>query len=240
MRKALLVAASFSLATLAGAQTAKDAQPASNVLQAHTDADVVQPSEVTTYVTPTIISQDTFAGTTTMVVDIAGTDSWDLLGDSDNIVLTVPLTTGDMMTGIGWDVTLMTVGGSWLSEARFYFDGSDQDLSGLFLTPGVGLSTPGTSFFSSGGIVDLTDNGIPDIPILADGTLYIEVHETFDDVADAVDSTWIAPSTLTLALDLAAPAVPTVNQWGLIILTVLLFAGIVWRSVRRKSAPNAG
>lgn len=228
--------ASLALASLAGAQKGA---PGVLMEETYSSGSATIPSQTVNYVPANVISTSTFGGTSTLVLDIAGSDSWDALGDPSNTVLVVPLTTGDMMTGIGWDVTLTTVGGSWLSEARFYFDGSDQDLSGLFLTPGAGNSFPGTSvFFSSGGIIDLTDNGIPDIPVLADGNLYIELHESFDDAGDAVDATWIAPSELTIALDTAA-GVPTVTQWGLIALTGLLLVGGAFVVSRHLSAKTA-
>jgi hypothetical protein len=138
------------------------------------------------------------------------------------------------MTGIGWDVCLTTVGGSWMSEARFYFDGSDHDFSGLFLTPFFANSAPGSGCTTSGGTIDLTDNGIPDIPILADGNLYIQLFEGFDDVADAVDADWDAPSSLSIVYT-PPVAVPTVGQWGLIVLGVALLGGVVVMTFRRSS-----
>lgn len=233
MKKALIFAACLGLSTIAVAQKGTGG----GVLM--TDQAAGPPPPANPHiVNATVVSTQTTGGGTELAIDISGVENWDLLNDPDNTVLAVPLPPGAMMTGIGWDVTLTTIGSSWLSEARIYFDGSDQDLMGLFLTPGVGNSFPGTGvFFSSGGILDLTDNGIPDIPILGDGMLFIQFHETFDDVADAVDSFWENGSTLTITYT-GGTAVPTVGEWGLIILTVFLFAGIVWFSVRsRKPAP---
>jgi len=188
-------------------------------------------------IAPTILSQTQNLGSTTLVLDISGEDSWDGLNDPSNTVLVVPLGAGSAMTGIGWDVNLTTIGGSWLSEARFYFDGSDQDLMGLFLTPGVGNNVGGTNAnFSSGGPLDLTDNGIPDIPILADGNLYVQLYEGFDDVPDAVDANWVANSSLTIVYDGAA-GVPTVGEWGLIALGAVLLGGVVVVSLQRKARP---
>ena len=45
------------------------------------------------------------------------------------------------MTSIGWDVTISTLGGSWLTEAAVYFDDAvAPDESGLFLRPGIGIN----------------------------------------------------------------------------------------------------
>jgi hypothetical protein len=128
---------------------------------------------------------------TTVSVDVTGQEHWDDQGDPSNTVLNEVLGEGAMMTGVGWNVTIATIGGSWFSEAVVYFDGADLDGSGLFLTPGAGEGAPGTMNFQSGGILDLSDNGVANIPILADGILYMELFESFDDVADAADSEYI-------------------------------------------------
>lgn len=124
--------------------------------------------------------------------------TWDLVGDSSNVVWALDMGGPATMHGIGWDMTVQTVGGSWLSEARMYFDDNiAPDLSGLFLTPGIADGFSGTGSYSSAGILDLSDNGIPDI-VLPNGFLRLEFHESFDDVADAIDGYFLAGSTLTL------------------------------------------
>jgi len=231
---AMILAAGFGLATIAGAQKGSLSEPQLTPTTASAPAG----SGSTNYVTPPVISQTTFAGTTDLVLDIGGTESWDALLDPSNTVLVVPLGTGAAMTGIGWDVSLSTVGGSWLSEARFYFDGSDQDLSGLFLTPGFADATPGTASYSNP-VINLGDYAIPDIPILADGNLYIELNESFDDVGDAVDANWLAGSELTIRYSGGGPpVVPTVSEWGLILLTALLLIGGAVLIVRRSMQPS--
>jgi hypothetical protein len=167
---------------------------------------------------------------TIVTVDITGVESWDLLDDPDNTVLTECLGEGAAMTGVGWDVTLTTVGASWLSEAVTYFDGQDLDGSGLFLTVGVGNGMPGSMTFSSGGILDLTDNGIPNIVIGDDDNLYMQFFESFDDVADAVDAAYDPTSTYDIAvlgfncITGFDPSIPTLNTVGLIGLMLLLAA----------------
>ncbi len=162
-----------------------------------------------------------------------GVEHWDLLGEPENTVLSELLGEGASLTGIGWNATLETVGGSWLSEARTYFDGSDLDGSGLFLTIGTGDGMPGIGTYSSGGILDLTDNGIPDIPVLADGLLHIDFHETFDDNADAVDSFYPVAEGAGSSYDLAGIGfvsnvpiieIPTASTLGLIALFIGLAA----------------
>jgi len=227
----MILAACAALAAVAAARKGAPSQ-----LMAAT-ADGPESPASPRFVPASIINTSQNLGTTTLVLDIAGEDSWDSLNDASNTILVVPLGAGASMTGIGWDVNLSTVGGSWLSEARFYFDGDDQDLMGLFLTPGVGNNAPGIMSFSSGGVLDLSDNAIPDIPMNADGNLYIQLYEGFDDAADAIDANWTAGSTLTIAYE-GAPPVPTVGTWAMIALGVSLLGGVVVVTLRRKASPQ--
>jgi hypothetical protein len=197
MNRLLAIAAGVGLATVAGAQ----GKPVTNTGPIQRTENLKAGEAITL----PVVSETTNDRSTTLVLDISGEQSWDSLGDSSNTILQVPIPAGSLMTGIGWDVNIATVGASWLSEARLYFDGSDHDYYGLFLTPGVVDTTPGTGHYTSS-VIDLTDNGIPDIPIQADGILYIELFEGYDDVADAVDADWLNPSTLTIVY--GAPPTP--------------------------------
>ncbi len=132
--------------------------------------------------------------------DVAGVHSWDLLGDPSNevyvfdVAAAIGAGSGNpaSMNGIGWDVTIQALGASWMSEASVYFDDTiAPDYYGLFLTPGAGYSYPGTGTFSSGGILKLSDYGIPDV-VLPDGKLRLEFYEGFDDVADGIDANWLS------------------------------------------------
>ncbi|NOT29394.1 MAG: IPTL-CTERM sorting domain-containing protein [Planctomycetes bacterium] len=229
----MIFAASLGLATISAAQAQKGAPAV--LLESHVSG--TPGSNPLRVITPTVISHThNLGGSSTLVLDISGEESWDPLDDPSNTVVVVPLGVGAAMDGIGWDVNLTTIGGSWLSEARFYFDGSDHDLTGLFLTPGVGNNFGGTNVnFTSGGVIDLTDNAIADIPVLGDGNLYIQLYEGFDDVGDAADATWVAGSELTISYSGGGPpAVPTVGEWGLIALGVMLLGGVVVVTMRRK------
>jgi hypothetical protein len=179
---------------------------------------------------------------TILSIDISGVESWDELDDPDNTVLTECLGNGAFMTGIGWNVTLTTVGGSWLSEAVTYFDGQDLDGSGLFLTVGVGNGMPGSMNFDSGGILDLTDNGIPNIGIGDDDTLYMQFFESFDDVSYSPDAFYEDGSAYDIAVlgynagvcgDGFDISVPTLNTVGLIVL-MLLLAGLGMFFLKRQ------
>lgn len=164
-------------------------------------------------------------------IDISGIEHWDGLDDPDNTILVEVLGPGAIVTGVGWDVTLTTVGASWLSEAVSYFDGQDQDGMGLFLTVGVGDGMPGTATYSSGGILDLSDNAIPNIPVGADESLYIQFYESFDDTADAVDSFYEPNSSYDIAgIGIVTETlidVPALSTIGLIaLLTALAGVGV--------------
>ncbi|MBZ0171556.1 MAG: hypothetical protein K8E66_04180 [Phycisphaerales bacterium] len=142
------------------------------------------------------------SGTMTVAVDY---DHWDANLDPSNTVLFLDLNAAlggiagndAYVTGIGWDTTIATVGGSWLSESAYDFAGQ------IFLSPGAGDTFSGTAAYSSGGIVDLSDNGLPDI-LAAGGILSLEMFESFDDVADAIDSH--QAGSLTLVVDYKVPA----------------------------------
>lgn len=122
--------------------------------------------------------------------------SWDLEGDPDNVVFVFDMGGPATIHGIGWDVTITALGSSWRSEAYVNF-GPLGGTPGLYLRPGVADSSPGTGTYSSGGIIDLTDNGIPDV-VIANGLMRLEFFESFDDVANAMDGFWHAGSVLTL------------------------------------------
>ncbi len=137
-------------------------------------------------------------------IDIFGAGSWDLLGDPDNFVMIVdvaaelglPSGTPVSMSGLGWDVSLRTVGSSWLSQAEIYFDEAlNPDLFGIFLAPGGDDTFPGRANYSSGGVIDFGQAGFPNID-LPDGRLRIEFYEVQDDFPDALDARW--GGTLTI------------------------------------------
>ncbi|MEL7450973.1 MAG: hypothetical protein AAFN78_17295, partial [Pseudomonadota bacterium] len=108
------------------------------------------------------------AGVTT--IELNGVDSWDLQGDSDNVILAIDLGPATAVTGIGWAVDITPVGFSWYSEATLLFTDSLGG-QGVSVTPGAGDDFAGAGIpmsYSSGGIIDLTNAGIPNIR-LADG-----------------------------------------------------------------------
>jgi len=141
--------------------------------------------------------------TVTITVDISGINSWDAAGASVNETLSIALGGDYMVIGVGWDVTVATVGASWLSEAQMGFLDSG---IGLQLTFGAGDNTPGTGTYTSGGILDLGSID-PTFPfnVGADGNLDLEFREGFDDAAGAIDSSYLAGSSVTIQYVVPAP-----------------------------------
>lgn len=131
--------------------------------------------------------------TSSMVIDISGYQSNDAYGSPLNQVLSVFLGVGAEITGISYDVTLTTTGASWASESKLDFEGQ------IWLTPGFSDSFSVSNMnYNSGGIVDMTDNGLPNIVLSGDGILDIEFFEGFTDNGGAGDGFWQAGSTVTV------------------------------------------
>jgi hypothetical protein len=111
-----------------------------------------------------------------------------LAGDADNCVITVGgLPAGLEITGASWDVTIASIGDSWLNEAQFAFSTTDPGDPGITLTPSM-TGAPGTEDISSGGIVSFAAAMIPNIPVGSDGEFSIEMIDSFDDNAGAADA----------------------------------------------------
>lgn len=148
------------------------------------------------------------------VISLAGLASWDVLGSGNNVVLNVdiaaalgmPSGSPVNMNGIGWDLSVQTVGASWRSEARLYFDDNvAPDLLGLFLNPFTGQNSSGAGTSTSGGIIKLADVQIANIP-LPNGILRLELFESFDDVPNEIDAFWGGSITVQ-TVEIPAPGV---------------------------------
>ncbi|MDF1809758.1 MAG: hypothetical protein P1U42_08690 [Phycisphaerales bacterium] len=125
-------------------------------------------------------------------IDISGSESWDIQGSAINDILPIFLGSGLQITGLSWDVNLTTYGASWGSEANFLIN--DQ----VTFNPGIGDDfSVSNAHYSSGGIINFADLGIPDIVIGGDGILRLEFYESFDDVQGQADAIWLPGSTIT-------------------------------------------
>ncbi|MEM9372639.1 MAG: PEP-CTERM sorting domain-containing protein [Planctomycetota bacterium] len=150
----------------------------------------------------------------TVTVDISGVNSWDFQGASVNEIISVNIGGDFLVTGIGWDVNLSTIGASWLSETTLGFLDSG---IGLQVTPGIGDDFTGSASYSSGGILDLAAAD-PTFPFSAgaDGIVQIEVFESFDDVSGAIDNVFGAGSTLQIQFVPAPGALAMLGLGGLV------------------------
>jgi hypothetical protein len=154
-------------------------------------------------------------------IDVSGIASYDEYGSSANTVLTFNLGANAEVTGIGWDVGLTAYTPSWLSELKVAFEDSSQ-LSGVFLTPGVGETFSGTGSYSSGGILNLADYGL-NFNVGADGILRIEFFEGYVDGLNP-DGIWDS-GTLTIQ----TAAVPEPATYGMMALGLLAVGGFARR-----------
>ena len=181
-----------------------------------------------------------------IVIDLAGQESVDLQGAPGNTVLTIcnPQLANELLTNIVVEnLNLTTVGFSWCSEATI-------DIAGgaLIFNPHAGETAPGpapsnlcTTPFNDPG-TDLAALGIL-IPADANGCITVELFETFDDVAGATDGVWTSGVITLSGCGEPTPEVvevapiPTLGEWGLIALSILMviFGVVYMRREQTKS-----
>ncbi len=141
----------------------------------------------------------------TMTIDISGVESWDALGGA-NTVLNFNIGANAHVIGFGFDATIVTQGGSWISEARIALTDSGFTTGVLFGLSGT--NSPGTEVVSSGGIMDLATVN-PTVPldffVDADGIARVEFYESWDDDAGVVDAVYGAGSQIQIQYIIPAP-----------------------------------
>lgn len=114
----------------------------------------------------------------THTIDLTGIQFNEAQGSvlNDVLAITFPPAGFIDIVGIGWDISLTTIGLSWASDATIGFE--DQ----IFITPGQSDNfSVSNMHYGSGGILDLTDHGLSDIRLTGDFTLDIEFFDTFVD-----------------------------------------------------------
>lgn len=158
-----------------------------------------------------------------LVVNLAGVNSYDQQGATINTVLTLDALPGSTVDLIAWNFNLSTVGLSWLSEATMRITNSDG--VGVAFNAGDGDDLAGTRSYAGSGSLLAAGFGFS---VLADGKLYLEFYETWDDVVGSIDSVYQSGS-LTLS---AVAAVPEPSAYGLMGLGLLGVAV----AARRRSA----
>ena len=160
-----------------------------------------------------------------LTVNLAGIESRDALGSANNVVLVLDAVPGATVDMISWDLTLSTVGASWLSEATLLIRNSAGD--GVAFNPGFGDDASGSdSYFGTAGLVGLGTA----FTVLADGKLYLEFYESYDDVSLAADAVYERGS-ITLA---AIGVVPEPAAYTLLALGLL---GLAATTRRRRFGP---
>ncbi len=143
-----------------------------------------------------------------LVVSLAGLSSTDQQGATLNTVLTLDAQPGAAVDLIAWNFDLGTVGLSWLSEAALRITNSDG--YGVAFNPGDGDDLSGTrTYVGSGSLLAAGAS----FNVLADGKLYLELYETWDDAAGAADAVYLSGS---LTLGAIAAAVPEPSAYGLL------------------------
>ena len=152
--------------------------------------------------TATEITSAPAGAVATITVDLSGISSNDAFGSAFNQTLSVALGGDYLVTGIGWDVTTATIGGSWLNESIMTFLDSPIGLQLTWHT----IGSPGTATSTSGGILDLASID-PTFPFMAgaDGSVELEFWEGFVDNAGAGDATYLAGSSLQIQYVVPAP-----------------------------------
>ena len=157
-----------------------------------------------------------------IVIDLTGLESVDGPGAPGNTVLTVcnpALANGQITFITAENIVLEPLGASWCSE-------SDIDFGGVIvLTPHTENNPGPCAPFNDPG-TDLVANGLPTIPLDADGCVVMEISESFVDDAGQADAIY-ASGLITLSgcaeeiVEEAAP-IPTLGEWGLISLALLM------------------
>jgi hypothetical protein len=158
------------------------------------------------------------------------------LGDPANTVLSIDLNerlhtlAGEQVriTGIAWECNIRTSEFSPLDDAAVLLEAwTGVAHEGLVLTPGFGQNEPGSAPFASDGLLDLSDNGLPDFT-LPDGILHLRFFERTVDQPGLTEALW--DLRLGLALDYyPGPAPPA--------LSALALSGAIVSRRRRPTTP---
>lgn len=139
-------------------------------------------------------------------IDISGLQSWNLDGDPSNQTGvyypgSLDPELGYIILYIEYDITIQTIGESWLSEVNLRYGNSDGTFHGSWpdvLTPGIGADYSGTQRF--------TGSFLTDIHLNIDGEFHVELFESFDDDPFAADAILLPGSTLTFGRFIPTPS----------------------------------
>ena len=167
----------------------------------------------------------TSADAATLVIDLEDVYSYASEGSFDNVLWTFDIGANSHVTGIAYDVTLEAFAPSWLSELVVSF--LSTSFNGVYLTPGFADTDPGVASYADSAY--LPDFGL-DFTVDADGLLWLEFFEDFDDGSVDPDGVWNGTLTITYE-PTATPGIPEPATWGLMIAGF----GLVGFAARRRS-----
>jgi hypothetical protein len=159
-------------------------------------------------------------------IDLSGVGSYAEMGSllNDVFVHDFDAKAGStQIRSLGWDLRVQTIGPSWLSEVNIGLGSSNGE--GFFITPFVGTDFPGTATTSSGGPVDLLNEGL-DFFLDAHNILNVEIFESFVDDPMGLDAIFLEGSSITIGY---LAVIPTPGSIG-----VLFGGGMVFGTRRRR------
>jgi MYXO-CTERM domain-containing protein len=145
-----------------------------------------------------------------ITVDVSGMQFNDAQGSPLNQILSVAIGAGNVVTGIAWNVNLTSIGASWASEAVMGFEGQ------INLTVATEANPVTNMNYDSMGFVDISDAGLPNITVGADGILDIEFFESFVDNGGTGDNFFEAGSSITLAVTPTPSSLAVLGLGGLV------------------------
>lgn len=158
------------------------------------------------------------------VIEVAGAQSVNLLGEDGNTVWWIPVGANAVLKGLDWSVQLEAFAPSVLSEMQISF-GASSGLAQFTLAPGREDFSSGVRHYS--GSLDLSSLGAQ---LGADGLLRIEFSEGYKDLAAGMaEGRWLGGQ---LVFDIAVPAVPEPAGAVMALLGVGLGWGLLGATVR--------
>jgi hypothetical protein len=136
-----------------------------------------------------------------VTIDLTGLESWDNSGAADNVT---GLGNGEIVYAVSWDNVVGNgdnTGVTWGNEMNMLILGEGGGLN-LGFFPAEGGSTAGGIWgpASSGGVLDLGDNGIDDFVFET-----WELYESYDDVAGAADAHYDSGTVTLYTMPVPAP-----------------------------------